>query len=411
LQTPVLIIGSSFSGLATAACLRRGKVAFEVIEAASEVGAPWRRHYDRLHLHTNKRLSGLPYRGWSGAAPRYPSRLDVIGYLEDYRRAFDIRPHFLTEALSVRRSGTGWITDTGAARGADVDAERGAALSAETGVERVAGRIESRYVVMATGIFGRPRVIAIAGMESFPGTIVHSFEFKTGAAFTGRRVLIVGFGNSACEIAIDLVEKGAASVVMAVRSAVNVIPREVAGVPVLELSLLLRYLPPRLADRVSAPLVRAVVGDIGALGLRPKPYGPIEQIVREGKAPVLDIGVVRLIRDGKVRIFPGLSHIDGALVWFADGRSEVFDAIVAAVGYEGNVPGLVDVEPRRLDDLRVPVKRQRYFGADGLYFCGYWVSPTGQIREIGRDARRIAQDIVRREEGAPGKRGGAEQSG
>jgi len=374
LQTPVLIIGASFSGLATAACLRRQKVAFEVIEKEGEVGAPWRHHYDRLHLHTNKRLSGLPFLKWKRSAPRYPSRLEVVEYLEEYRRAFDIDPRFHTEALVVRRAEAGWITET------------------------AAGRIESRYVVMATGMFGRPRGVGMVGEECFGGRIVHSYDYKTGVDFAAQRVLVVGFGNSAGEIAIDLVEQGA-EVSMAVRSAVNVIPRDILGVPVLELSLLLRYLPPRMADRVSAPLVRAVMGDLGGLGLRPKPYGPIEQIVREGKAPVLDIGVVRLIREGRVRIFPGVEKLNETGAAFVDGRRADFDAIVAAIGYEWSCRDIVAVDGRRFEDLRVSVDRQQFFGEDGLYFCGFWVSPTGQIREISRDAKRIARDIVVREAG------------
>lgn len=372
MQTPILIIGASFSGLATAACLRRRKLAFEVIEQEDSVAAPWRHHYHRLHLHTNKRLSGLPYRAWGAGVPRYPSRLEVIAYLEEYARSFDIQPHFHRKALSVRRSGAGWITETGAEN------------------------IESRYVVMATGVFGRPRTAELAGR--FSGRLVHSSDYSTGAEYAGQRVLVVGFGNSACEIAIDLVEQGA-QVSMAVRSAVNVIPREILGVPVLELALCLQYLPPQLADRVSAPLVRAAIGDLRSLGLSRKPFGPLEQIAREGKTPVLDIGIVRMIRDGEVRVFDGVDRLEGSLVHFADGRSSTFDAVILGVGYESDSARIAKVEERRFEDLRLSAGRQRFFGTDGLYFCGFWISPTGQIREIARDARRIAADIARREAG------------
>jgi indole-3-pyruvate monooxygenase len=160
--------------------------------------------------------------------------------------------------------------------------------------------------------------------------------------------------------------------------------------------LLLSHLPPRLADRISAPLIRGSIGDVRRLGLERMPYGAITQIVRDGKAPVLDIGVVRLIRAGKVQVFGGVDRIAGSTVYFADGRREDFDAIVAGIGYERNYSEIVKVEGRRFDDLRVAVDKQRYFGEDGLYFCGYRVSPTGQIREIGRDARKIAADIGRR---------------
>lgn len=354
----VLIVGASISGLAVAACLQREDVAYSIIDKAGEVAAPWRRHYDRLHLHTNKRLSGLPYRGWGAGAPRYPSRIEVIAYLEEYQQVFGIQPHFDTEALSIRRGAEGWVTETDK------------------------GRIESRFVVMATGVYGKPRAVSFAGQESFPGRVLHSSAYKTGVDFRGQRVLVVGFGNSACEIAIDLVEQGA-DVAMAVRSAVNVIPRDILGVPVLELSLMLRHLPPHLADRIAAPLVRAVIGDISRLGLKRMPYGPIEQIMKDGKTPVLDIGVIGLIRAGKVRVFGGLEQIDGAMVRFVDGRTAEFDAIVAGIGYEQQSGDIVEAEGKR-------------FGEAGLYWCGFWISPTGQIREIARDARRIAADIGKR---------------
>jgi indole-3-pyruvate monooxygenase len=370
-KTTVLIVGASISGLATAACLRRGNVEFVIIEKEGSVAAPWRHHYQRLHLHTNKQRSGLPFRKWGRSAPRYPSRLEVIDYLEDYQRAFDIRPEFHTEAQSVRRMADHWVTETNK------------------------GRIESNFVVMATGAYGRPKVVAMVGQESFPGRLLHSYEYKTGAEFARQRVLVVGFGNSACEIAIDLVEQGA-EVAMTVRSAVNVVPRDILGIPILELSLLLRFLPPRLADQISAPLVRGVIGDVARLGLERMPYGPIEQLVKDGKAPVLDIGVVRLIREGRIRIYPGMERIEGNMVLFSDGARVRFDAIVAGIGYERNYSEIVEVEGRRFDDLQVCVDKQRYFGEAGLYFCGYWIGPTGQIREIARDAKKIAADIAKK---------------
>ena len=182
---------------------------------------------------------------------------------------------------------------------------------------------------------------------------------------------------------------------MSVRSPVNVIPRDVLGVPVLELSLLLSRLSPRMADRISAPLVRALIGDITRLGLRPMPYGPLEEIRRDGTSPVLDIGTIRHIRQGHIGIRGEIDGIEGRYVRFKDGRKEEFDAIVAAIGYYRDYSRIVDVDKSRFEDLRLPLDRQHYFGLDGLYFCGYWISPTGQIREIASDAKKIARDIAK----------------
>ena len=98
-----------------------------------------------------------------------------------------------------------------------------------------------------------------------PGKIVHSFQYKSGEDFKGQKVLVIGFGNSACEIAIDLYEQGAIPS-MAVRSPVNIIPRDILGIPILEISLLMSRLPPRMADKLNAPLLRLMFGDITNLG-------------------------------------------------------------------------------------------------------------------------------------------------
>jgi cation diffusion facilitator CzcD-associated flavoprotein CzcO len=371
-QTNTLIIGASISGLAAAACLRQRNIPYIIIEKQGQVAAPWRKHYDRLHLHTSKRFSGLPFKKMPAGYPQYPSRLQVIEYLEDYQTTFDIHPLFNTEATNVRREGGHWITTTDK------------------------GSFQSKYLVMATGAYGRPKPVEFSGMETFPGKILHSYDYKTARDFSGQRVLVVGFGNSACEIAIDLCEQGAKAS-MSVRSPVNVISRDILGIPILEVSLLMSRLSPRVADALSAPVVRLTVGDITKLGLKKLPYGPLEQIQRDGQAPVMDIGTLNHIRKGHVKIFDGIDHIDGQTVWFKDGRKEDFDVIVAGIGYYRDYAEFVEVGPERFQDLKVSAGKQQFFGKDGLYFCGYWISPTGQIREISLDALKIAHHIGERE--------------
>jgi cation diffusion facilitator CzcD-associated flavoprotein CzcO len=208
-------------------------------------------------------------------------------------------------------------------------------------------------------------------------------------------VLVLGFGNSACEIAIDLYEQGALPA-MSVRSPVNVVPRDVLGIPVLELSLLLSRLPARIADAVSAPLIRKLTGDLAGLGLRKMPYGPLEQVRRDGKVPVLDIGTLGHIRKGHITVYGELDHIEGRHVHFCDGRQAAFDAIVAGIGYrrDDTIPG---IDRDRFADAGLGPDRPAYFGRDGLYGCGYRISPAGQIRQIASDARKIAKHIAKKE--------------
>src|SRR6476620_3659546 len=102
-ETNILIIGASVSGLASAACLQKQGLDHIIVEKTSSVATPWRNHYHRLHLHTNKRISNLPFRKFGNAVHRYPSRQQVVDYLDDYQTAFSINPVFNTEAKRIKR--------------------------------------------------------------------------------------------------------------------------------------------------------------------------------------------------------------------------------------------------------------------------------------------------------------------
>jgi len=371
-EANTIIVGASISGLASAACLQKHGIEYIIIEKTNSVAAPWRNHYRRLHLHTNKRISNLPFKKFASVIPRYPSRQQVVDYLDDYQKEHMINPIFNTEAARIVKGPGGWMTETNN------------------------GVFKSKYVIIATGAFAKPKAVHVKGMATFPGQIVHSYDYKTGSDYKGQKVLVVGFGNSACEIAIDLYEQGARPS-MAVRSPVNVIPRDVFGIPILELSIAMRGLPARFVDTVNAPLLRLLVGDITKLGLKKLPYGPLEQIQKTASIPLLDIGTIKHIREGHIRIYDDIDHIQGGTVHFSSGKKEDFDGIVAGIGYDNGHAGIVDVDPSRFEDLKHPVNKQKYFGKDGLYFCGFWIAPTGQIREIGLDARKIAKDIALKE--------------
>ena len=368
-QTNTLIIGASISGLASAACLLKKGIGYTIIEKETQIATPWRNHYNRLHLHTNKGMSNLPYKKFDKAVPRYPSRQQVVDYLEDYQRAFDIHPIFNSRAESVKKESNYWITETNN------------------------GTFKSKYLILATGPYGKPKTFSVKGIETFPGSLLHSCGYKTGRDFTGQKVLVIGFGNSACEIAIDLYEQGAMPSI-SVRSPVNIIPRDILGIPVLRLSLLLSRIPPRLADTINAPLLRLLFGDITKLGLKKMPYGVFEQIQKNRQIPLLDIGTVKHIRKGHIGIFNSIDYVEGGTVHFTDGRKENFDVIIAAIGYYPDFTEFIYIDNERAEDLQMRADRQKYFGRDGLYSCGFWIGPTGVIREISLDAKRIAKHIA-----------------
>jgi hypothetical protein len=139
-------------------------------------------------------------------------------------------------------------------------------------------------------------------------------------------------------------------------------------------------------------MLAATVGDIRRLGFRKLPYGPMQQIKKHGRIPLIDIGTLRLIREGHVALREDVRDIEEGGVVFANGLREPFDAIVAATGY---APRLDEIVPGLEVNTQGAPVRSGAEVAPGLFACGFYVAPTGMLREIGFEAGRIAQQIAR----------------
>ena len=373
METNTIIVGASAAGLAMAACLQKENIPYIILEKEQQVGYAWRNHYDRLHLHTDRAHSQLPHFPMPKSYPKYPARQQVVDYLDAYAQEFDIKPVYGEEVVAIEPSSAGWITRTKSTT------------------------YTSENVVIATGYTRIPNVPSWPGQDGFSGTIMHSREYKNGALFAGKNVLVVGFGNSAGEIAIDLTEHDVQAVDMSVRSGVNVIPRDMFGLPILTVALAMDHLPPKLADILSIPLLKMTIGDLTKYGLPKLPYGPNVQVRQDGKNPLLDIGTVALIKNGRIQIFPGIEKFDGNTVIFTDGTAKPYDAIVLATGYTPQVNAFLPNMDDILDEQGAP-KRSGEEVVTGLYFCGFYVSPTGILREIGIEAQKIAKQIAKQQE-------------
>ncbi|HEY6923985.1 MAG TPA: hypothetical protein VI653_10980, partial [Steroidobacteraceae bacterium] len=183
-----------------------------------------------------------------------------------------------------------------------------------------------------------------------------------------------------------------ARVALAVRGPLNIIPREILGLPVLTISIALSRLPARLADLLAAPLIRLTVGDISALGLRKPSIGPITLIETTSKVPLIDIGTLKFVREGRVTVMSGVRSLGMAgEVVFDDGSARRFDAIVLATGFR---PALERFLERQACALATAPRVGGIASKDGLYLCGFRISPTGMLRDIGIEARSIAKDIA-----------------
>jgi indole-3-pyruvate monooxygenase len=368
-RTDVIVVGAGPAGLAVATCLGHAGVPFLVLEQSDKVAASWRRHYERLHLHTDKAHSVLPFRPFPREYPRYLSRLQLIEYLEAYSRPHRAALKLGQRVTSARRTNGAWRVETHDAF------------------------YESPYLVIAAGYNREPYTPAWPGRSEFQGAFLHSSQYRTGEAFRDQRVLVVGFGNSGGEIAIDLHEHDAHPC-LSVRGPVNVLPRELLGVPILTIAIAESILPARWADALNAPILRAAVGNLASYGLQKDRQGPVTRIHGSGRVPLIDVGTIRLIKEGKISVFPAIERFFEDGVVFTGGKRERFDAVIAATGYQPRVDALLPGATSAYSENGVPLCSGGEAAITGLFFCGYRVSATGMLRDIAREARQIGAAIA-----------------
>ncbi|MGW0691125.1 flavin-containing monooxygenase [Streptomyces sp. NPDC002738] len=371
---PVYVVGGGPGGLAAAAALREQGVRAVVLEKSGSVGASWRGHYDRLHLHTTRRWSALPGLAMPRRFGRWVSRDHVVRYLEKYVEHHELEVVTGVEVTRIDRAadGTGWqLTATG-------------------------GRVlTGRAVVVATGYNHTPRIPDWAGRDTFAGELVHARDYRNPAAYAGKDVLVVGIGNTGAEIAVDLVEGGASRVRIAVRTVPHIVRRSTAGWPAQATGILVRRLPVRLVDRAGRLMAKVAVPDLTEQGL-PRPDTGLYSRVKDGAIPVQDVGLIDAVRGGRVVPVATVESFDKEAVVLADGTRITPDAVIAATGYRRALEPLVghlDVLDARGRPVVHGSRTPKH--APGLHFTGFTNPISGMFREMALDARKIARKLAK----------------
>lgn len=366
------VIGAGPGGLAVAAALRARGVRAVVLEKSDAVGASWRAHYDRLRLHTTRRLSALPGLRIPRSFGRWVARADVVRYLEKYAEKHELEIVTGVEVFRVERAGADWVLHA-------------------TGGRRLTGRA----VVVATGHNHTPRLPDWPGRDAYKGRLDHARAYRNPEPYAGKDVLVVGIGNTGAEIAADLADGGAARVRLAVRTVPHIVKRTTAGWPAQRSGILVRRLPAALVDRLGALTARVGTPDLSAYGL-PRPEKGLATRVREGAIPVQDVGLIDAVRTGKVEVVAAVEAFEDGEVVLADGTRIAPDAVIAATGYRRALEPLVghlDV----LDERGHPVVHGARCPreAPGLYFTGFTNPISGMFRELAIDAEKIARRIAK----------------
>jgi hypothetical protein len=370
-MSDVVIIGAGPGGVSAAVCLHDLGIRPLLIDRADHVAASWRGRYDRLKLNTGRQFSHLPNRPYPKGTPTFPTRDQVVAYLDHHAREDGIALRLGTSVKRIDRSSRGWRLTTSA------------------------GDIDARQVVVATGYENSPVVPDWQGKDRFTGELMHSSAYSNPGPFVDKQVLVVGAGSSAMEIAHDLATGGAAKVWLAVRTPPNIILRTLpGGLPGDLMATPLYHFPVRFADAIARAARRAAIGDLTSFGLPVPNEGIFSRSARLGRAPaILDIEVIDAIKNSAIEVVAAVSALGGGSVTLADGTVLDPDVVIAATGYKRGLEQLVG-HLGVLDERGNPRALAPVPAAEGLQFLGFLSRPS-LIGYMGKQSKRMAKQIAR----------------
>ena len=356
--------------MSAAGALRRRGIDSVVLEEDEQIGGTWSRRYDRLHLHTVRGFSGLAHYSIPRHYAKYLSREEFISYLGEYAKHFNLRVITGCPVHKIRP-----------------ESDSPDSWSATT----AGGEWRSRVVVIATGQYRFPMLPKWEGRGAYRGTFVHSSRYTTAAPYVGKRVLVVGAGNSGTEIATDLAENGAGLVAISIRTPPPIVPRDPFGMPIQRTGILLSFLPSAISDRLGRLTARIVLGDLTRHGLPAPRWFPFSA----RRVPVIDVGFVKALKQGLVHVRPALDRLNATGAVFDGGSSEPFDAIIAATGFSTGLTELLETDGV-LDDSGEPIALSgEATSHPGMFFMGYTHSLRGHLFEANLASRKLARNVER----------------
>lgn len=373
------IIGAGASGIAAAKALREAGVPFDCFELGSGIGGIWRYNndsglspaYKSLHINTSRQKMAFSDFPMPRDYPDFPHHSQILDYFERYVDHFGFRDaiQFRTRVCNVAPVPGGCWDVTTQRRGSEARQTR-------------------RYaaVVVANGHHSSPRRPDFPG--EFANPAMHSSEYREPEPMRGERVLVVGMGNSGCDIACE-VSRTAERVFLSTRRGAHVIPKYLFGKPLDRLApaWMWRYLPFRAFQKIFAWSLRLSRGRLRKYGL-PEPD---HRILEEH--PTISGELLNLLGHGRIGIKPNVSRLAGDRVEFADGTSESIDRIIYATGYDITFPFL-DSRVLKTEGNRVRLYRRvvhpRY---RNLLFVGL-VQPWGSVMPLAEAQSRWVADLL-----------------
>ncbi|WP_075691355.1 flavin-containing monooxygenase [Corynebacterium sphenisci] len=368
MEPSILIIGAGPSGLAAAAKLAAAGIGYDHVERHSGVGGlwdidnPYTPMYESAHFISSTRHSGYPDRPFPADAADYPSRTVIHDYLRDF----------------AADTGVGERIRFGVAVTGIEPVDHGYRVSFDDGSTRI-----HDHVICASGTLAEPVLPEIPG--EFAGEYRHSSSYRSIDELRGRRVLIIGAGNSGADIACDAAQ-AAAHAEISMRRGYWFIPKHILGRPSDDFTVAGPRLPVRLEQLITQAYLRLHFGDLRRLGI-PKP----DHRVFEAH-PVLNDQLIHHLRHGDIAVRPDVAAFEGSAVRFVDGTTGDYDLVLACTGYRHCIPyarGLFGGD----DAMSGLYLRFAHRGHPGLWAPGMIETNSGAFGIIDRQAEIIARVI------------------
>jgi cation diffusion facilitator CzcD-associated flavoprotein CzcO len=369
----VVIVGAGLSGLTAAYYLRERGIDPLLLDRAEVVGGSWRARHPQLSLNTHRSVSHLPGFKYPAKTSAFPKRDDVVRHLEDFARQHAFRISHGKDVTSIRH------------------------LDSRYEIEVGENKVVADNVVIASGRDNQPGELRIEGIESFQGTRLHAAAFGEAKQYLGKSVLVVGGGNSGFDVVNHLSRVRTANVWLSVRSGSNILPKRLKGIAVHRFSPLMERLPVWASDAAIKIVERIAFGDLRKVGLPIPAVGAATRLRREQIAIPVDDGAIQSMKDGRALVVAKVLRIDGAKVYFADGRIEEPEYLIDATGYTSGLTIM-------LSELGVlNCKGNPQFGEQnaakhlpGLWFVGMKPSLVSYFDSASREARALASVIAQR---------------
>jgi dimethylaniline monooxygenase (N-oxide forming) len=394
----VCIIGAGSSGIAAAQVLHARGIDFDCFEMGSEVGGNWRYDNDNgmssayrsLHINTSRQL--MEYRTFPMPEdlPDYPNHWQIAKYFDDYVDHFGFRDkiRFRTEVVRVEP-----VTPAGVTAGGPEGAHGVYAVTYrsrdEDGTWSQPQVRHYDHVVVANGHHWDPRwpEPRFPGAETFPGEQIHAHYYKTPDILADKRVLVLGIGNSATDIAVES-SRTATETYLAMRRGAHIVPKFIFGVPTDHLTdSVVARMPLAVQQLSMAAMLRLTQGKVTDYGL-PRP----DHAVLHAHPTVSDDLLSRL-GHGDITVKPNIDRFEGSKVFFEDGSAVEVDVVVYCTGYKVSFPFLdetvVRAEDNHIDLYRRVVDPEH----PGLYFVGL-IQPIGAIMPLAEAQAEWVGDLV-----------------